>query len=131
MNNRDKLQKFSIRKYAIGTFSTVIATLVFVGFNPGQAHANEVSQNQKVIEQQEDSQIDEDNSNSKAHQLYSQVDNNQSRSSENNQPNALDKTTLTNMTKIKTQYKVLNQSKHRQIAMKTISITNLYFLKKI
>ena len=96
MNNRDKLQKFSIRKYAIGTFSTVIATLVFVGFNPGQAHANEVSQNQKVIEQQEDSQIDEDNSNSKAHQLYSQVDNNQSRSSENNQPNALDKTTLTN-----------------------------------
>lgn len=102
MNNRDKLQKFSIRKYAIGTFSTVIATLVFVGFNPGQAHANEVSQSQKVMKQQEDSPIDEDNSNSKAqqsnksHQLNRQVDNNQSRSSENNQQNALDKTTLTN-----------------------------------
>ena len=72
MNNRDKLQKFSIRKYAIGTFSTVIATLVFVGFNPDK-HTNEVSQNQKVIEQQEDSQIDEDNSNSKAHQYIAKL----------------------------------------------------------
>lgn len=34
LNNQDKLQKFSIRKYAVGTFSTVIATLVFIGFNP-------------------------------------------------------------------------------------------------
>lgn len=49
MNNRDKLQKFSIRKYAIGTFSTVIATLVFIGFNSGQAHANELNQATSVV----------------------------------------------------------------------------------
>lgn len=41
MNYRDKLQKFSIRKYTVGTFSTVIATLVFLGFNTSQAQAEE------------------------------------------------------------------------------------------
>ncbi len=41
MNHRDKLQKFSIRKYAVGTFSTLIATLVFLGTHTDQAHANE------------------------------------------------------------------------------------------
>ncbi|PNN21169.1 hypothetical protein AL503_010490 [Staphylococcus haemolyticus] len=41
MNHRDKLQKFSIRKYAVGTFSTLIATLVFLGMHTDQAHANE------------------------------------------------------------------------------------------
>ncbi len=51
MNNRDKLQKFSIRKYAIGTFSTVIATLVFMGSNPNLASADELNQNQKLIKQ--------------------------------------------------------------------------------
>ena len=49
MNNRDKLQKFSIRKYAIGTFSTVIATLVFIGFNAGQAQANESDQPATIV----------------------------------------------------------------------------------
>lgn len=49
MNNRDKLQKFSIRKYAIGTFSTVIATLVFIGFNTGQAQANESDQPATIV----------------------------------------------------------------------------------
>ena len=39
MNYRDKLQKFSIRKYAVGTFSTLIATLVFLGTHTDQAHA--------------------------------------------------------------------------------------------
>ena len=39
MNYRDKLQKFSIRKYA-GTFS-LIATLVFLGTHTDQAHASE------------------------------------------------------------------------------------------
>ena len=39
MNYRDKLQKFSIRKY--GTFSTLIATLVFLGTHTDQAHASE------------------------------------------------------------------------------------------
>ncbi|WP_458127428.1 hyperosmolarity resistance protein Ebh [Staphylococcus epidermidis] len=51
MNNRDKLQKFSIRKYAIGTFSTVIATLVFMGINTNHASADELNQNQKLIKQ--------------------------------------------------------------------------------
>ncbi|WP_076690060.1 YSIRK-type signal peptide-containing protein, partial [Staphylococcus haemolyticus] len=41
MNYRDKLQKFSIRKYAVGTFSTLIATLVFLGTHTDQAHASE------------------------------------------------------------------------------------------
>ncbi|NUI92506.1 YSIRK-type signal peptide-containing protein [Staphylococcus borealis] len=41
MNHRDKLQKFSIRKYAVGTFSTLIATLVFLGTHTDQAHASE------------------------------------------------------------------------------------------
>ncbi|MGT2333978.1 YSIRK-type signal peptide-containing protein [Staphylococcus aureus] len=59
MNYRDKIQKFSIRKYTVGTFSTVIATLVFLGFNTSQAHAAETNQpasvvnrNNKVINQQ-------------------------------------------------------------------------------
>ena len=51
LNNRDKLQKFSIRKYAIGTFSTVIATLVFMGINTNHASADELNQNQKLIKQ--------------------------------------------------------------------------------
>ena len=41
MNYRDKLQKFSIRKYAVGTFSTLIATLVFLGTHTDRAHASE------------------------------------------------------------------------------------------
>ncbi|WP_435056198.1 hyperosmolarity resistance protein Ebh [Staphylococcus pasteuri] len=45
MNNREKLQKFSIRKYTVGTFSTVIATLVFLGFNASNAQAEETSSN--------------------------------------------------------------------------------------
>lgn len=42
MNYRDKLQKFSIRKYTVGAFSTLIATLTFLG-SP-QAHASELPQ---------------------------------------------------------------------------------------
>ncbi|HCY1044684.1 TPA: YSIRK-type signal peptide-containing protein [Staphylococcus aureus] len=33
MNYRDKIQKFSIRKYTVGTFSTVIATSVICRIN--------------------------------------------------------------------------------------------------
>ncbi|MDM7883200.1 YSIRK-type signal peptide-containing protein [Staphylococcus borealis] len=33
MNQHNQLQKFSIRKYAIGTFSTLVATFVFLGVN--------------------------------------------------------------------------------------------------
>ena len=40
MNYRDKLQKFSIRKYA-EELSTLIATLVFLGTHTDQAHASE------------------------------------------------------------------------------------------
>lgn len=43
MNHRDKLQKFSIRKYTVGTFSTVIATLVFLGAQFNEAKAEEVN----------------------------------------------------------------------------------------
>lgn len=49
MNYRDKIQKFSIRKYTVGTFSTVIATLVFLGFNTSQAHAAETNQPASVV----------------------------------------------------------------------------------
>lgn len=51
MNYRDKIQKFSIRKYTVGTFSTVIATLVFLGFNTSQAHAAETNQPASVVKQ--------------------------------------------------------------------------------
>lgn len=53
MNYRDKIQKFSIRKYTVGTFSTVIATLVFLGFNTSQAHAAEANQPASVVKQKQ------------------------------------------------------------------------------
>lgn len=55
MNYRDKIQKFSIRKYTVGTFSTVIATLVFLGFNTLQAHAAETNQPASVVKQKQQS----------------------------------------------------------------------------
>lgn len=55
MNYRDKIQKFSIRKYTVGTFSTVIATLVFLGFNTSQAHAAETNQPTSVVKQNQKS----------------------------------------------------------------------------
>lgn len=55
MNYRDKIQKFSIRKYTVGTFSTVIATLVFLGFNTSQAHAAETNQPAIVVKQKQQS----------------------------------------------------------------------------
>ena len=51
MNNREKLQKFSIRKYTVGTFSTVIATLVFLGFNASHVQAEELSATEKNAQQ--------------------------------------------------------------------------------
>lgn len=51
MNYRDKIQKFSIRKYTVGTFSTVIATLVFLGLNTSHAHAAETNQAATVAKQ--------------------------------------------------------------------------------
>lgn len=59
MNDREKLQKFSIRKYTVGTFSTVIATLVFLGFNASNAQAEEASakeQTKNQIYQHQDGQ---------------------------------------------------------------------------
>ncbi len=67
LNNRDKLQKFSIRKYAIGTFSTVIATLVFMGINTNHASADELNQNQKLIKQL--NQTDDDDSNTHSQEI--------------------------------------------------------------
>lgn len=55
MNYHDKIQKFSIRKYTVGTFSTVIATLVFLGFNTSQAHAAETNQPASVVKQKQQS----------------------------------------------------------------------------
>ena len=55
MNQHKKLQKFSIRKYAIGTVSTLVATFVFLGvnhdaqasehLNPTQQHTNNNPEN--------------------------------------------------------------------------------------
>ncbi|MGT2357361.1 YSIRK-type signal peptide-containing protein [Staphylococcus aureus] len=56
MNYRDKIQKFSIRKYTVGTFSTVVATLVFLGFNTSQEpHAAETNQPASVVKQKQQS----------------------------------------------------------------------------
>ncbi|WP_460988810.1 YSIRK-type signal peptide-containing protein, partial [Staphylococcus aureus] len=41
---RDKIQTFSIRKYTVGTFPTLIATLVFRGLNTPHAPAAATSQ---------------------------------------------------------------------------------------
>ena len=65
MNNREKLQKFSIRKYTVGTFSTVIATLVFLGFNASHAQAEELNTT-KTASQQLLHQQDEVNDDSKS-----------------------------------------------------------------
>ena len=53
MNYRDKIQKFSIRKYTVGTFSTVIATLVFLGLNTSHAQAAETNQLASVLKQKQ------------------------------------------------------------------------------
>lgn len=47
MNQHNYLQKFSIRKYAIGTFSTLVATFVFLGVNhdaQASEHSNSTQQ---------------------------------------------------------------------------------------
>ena len=58
MNQHKKLQKFSIRKYAIGTVSTLVATFVFLGvnhdaqasehLNPTQQHTNNNPDNKQT-----------------------------------------------------------------------------------
>lgn len=53
MNYRDKIQKFSIRKYTVGTFSTVIATLVFLGLNTSQEQAAETNQPASALKQKQ------------------------------------------------------------------------------
>lgn len=89
MNYRDKIQKFSIRKYTVGTFSTVIATLVFLGFNTSQAHAAETNQPASVVKQKQQS------NNEQTENRESQVQNSQNSQNgqslsvthENEQPN--------------------------------------------
>ncbi len=50
-----KFKIFSIRKYTVGTFSTVIATLVFLGIhNTSQAHAP-TNQPASVVKQKKQS----------------------------------------------------------------------------
>lgn len=89
MNYRDKIQKFSIRKYTVGTFSTVIATLVFLGFNTSQAHAAETNQPASVVKQKQQ------NGDAQTENRESQVQNSQNSQNgqslsapiENEQPN--------------------------------------------
>lgn len=69
MNYRDKIQKFSIRKYTVGTFSTVIATLVFLGFNTSQAHAAETNQPASVVKQKQQSNNEQNENRESQHKI--------------------------------------------------------------
>ncbi|WP_374955507.1 hyperosmolarity resistance protein Ebh [Staphylococcus sp. UMB0328] len=77
MNNREKLQKFSIRKYTVGTFSTVIATLVFLGFNASHAQADELSETvtspQQILHQKDE--VNDDSKSNINTSLANQLDN--------------------------------------------------------
>ncbi|HDD6776176.1 TPA: hyperosmolarity resistance protein Ebh, partial [Staphylococcus aureus] len=89
MNYRDKIQKFSIRKYTVGTFSTVIATLVFLGFNTSQAHAAETNQPASVVKQKQQSNSEQTKNRESQEQFSQNSQNGQSLSAtnENEQPN--------------------------------------------
>ncbi|HHW8692761.1 TPA: hyperosmolarity resistance protein Ebh, partial [Staphylococcus aureus] len=89
MNYRDKIQKFSIRKYTVGTFSTVIATLVFLGFNTSQAHAAETNQPASVVKQKQQSNNEQNENRESQAQNSQNSQNGQSLSAthENEQPN--------------------------------------------
>lgn len=89
MNYRDKIQKFSIRKYTVGTFSTVIATLVFLGFNTSQAHAAETNQPASVVKQKQQSNNEQTENRESQVQNSQNSQNGQSLSAthENEQPN--------------------------------------------
>lgn len=89
MNYRDKIQKFSIRKYTVGTFSTVIAMLVFLGFNTTQAHAAETNQPASVVKQKQQSNNEQTENRESQVQNSQNSQNGQSLSAthENEQPN--------------------------------------------
>ncbi|ULX22143.1 hyperosmolarity resistance protein Ebh [Staphylococcus aureus] len=89
MNYRDKIQKFSIRKYTVGTFSTVIATLVFLGFNTSQAHAAETNQPASVVKQKQQSNNEQTENRESQVQNSQNSQNSQSLTAthENEQPN--------------------------------------------
>lgn len=89
MNYRDKIQKFSIRKYTVGTFSTVIATSVFLGFNTSQAHAAETNQPASVVKQKQQSNNEQTENRESQVQNSQNSQNGQSLSAthENEQPN--------------------------------------------
>ncbi|ORO05504.1 hypothetical protein B8A06_06220 [Staphylococcus aureus] len=89
VNYRDKIQKFSIRKYTVGTFSTVIATLVFLGFNTSQAHAAETNQPASVVKQKQQSNNEQTENRESQVQNSQNSQNGQSLSAthENEQPN--------------------------------------------
>ncbi|WJB79309.1 hyperosmolarity resistance protein Ebh [Staphylococcus aureus] len=89
MNYRDKIQKFSIRKYTVGTFSTVIVTLVFLGFNTSQAHAAETNQPASVVKQKQQSNNEQTENRESQVQNSQNSQNGQSLSAthENEQPN--------------------------------------------
>ncbi len=89
MNYRDKIQKFSIRKYTVGTFSTVIATLVFLGLNTSQAHADETNQPTSELKLNQQSGSEQTKNRESQEQFSQNSQNSQSLSAthENEQPN--------------------------------------------
>lgn len=57
MNQHNQLQKFSIRKYAIGTFSTLVATFIFLGVT-NHAQASELT---NATQQQDKNNLEDAN----------------------------------------------------------------------
>ncbi|MEB7459846.1 YSIRK-type signal peptide-containing protein [Staphylococcus borealis] len=59
MNQHNQLQKFSIRKYAIGTFSTLVATFVFLGVNHDAQASEQLNTTQQHSNSNHENSINE------------------------------------------------------------------------
>uniref|UniRef100_UPI0011A318DE SasC/FmtB family protein n=1 Tax=Staphylococcus hominis TaxID=1290 RepID=UPI0011A318DE len=83
--NLFKKQKFSIRKFSVGTFSTLIATLVFLS-HPGHAATHDAETNTSAPQTNESATINKQNTN--IEQLHNETTSaNTSNSNENNRNN--------------------------------------------
>ena len=83
--NLFKKQKFSIRKFSVGTFSTLIATLVFLS-NPGHAATHDAETNTSAPQTNESATINKQNTN--IEQPHNETTSaNTSNSNENNRNN--------------------------------------------
>ncbi|WP_256355080.1 YSIRK-type signal peptide-containing protein [Staphylococcus haemolyticus] len=67
MNQHNQLQKFSIRKYAIGTFSTLVATFVFLGVNNDAQASEHLNLTQQLTNNNQESTINESTNTSIQH----------------------------------------------------------------